>query len=193
MGGGGEAQDRERGDRAAGLAEAHVEVEHGLELEVLEQARVGGLGRAVAGEQARACRSGAMRGGDGRGGGRDQAVADVAEPVLARAEREPGEDRDLAAAEACASASSGSLRRVARRARAAMTSALRLTPSGSRPVPGPASSAGSLAGQPAGEAGRGRRVADAHLAADEHRDAVRLRALAASSRPVLIAVRTSSR
>ena len=65
---------------------------------MLEQACVGGLGRAVAGQQA-GLEVGLERRGDRRRGGGDQAVADVGEAVLARAEREAGEDGDLAAAD----------------------------------------------------------------------------------------------
>ena len=49
-----EAQHGQRRGRAAALAQAQAEVEHGLEAEVVQQRAVGGLGRAVAGEQPRA-------------------------------------------------------------------------------------------------------------------------------------------
>ena len=53
MDGGRELEDRQRGDGAAGLAETHVEVENRPDAEDAEQARVGGLGRAVAGDETR--------------------------------------------------------------------------------------------------------------------------------------------
>jgi hypothetical protein len=48
-----QAQHGERRGRAGALAEAHAEVEHRAQAEVLEQQRVGGLGGEVPGEQAR--------------------------------------------------------------------------------------------------------------------------------------------
>ena len=94
----GEAQHGQGGRRAAALAQAQAEVEHGLEAEVVQQGAVSRLGRAVAGEQARA-QAGLDAHRDGRRRGGDEAVAHVAEAVLARAQRQPAEDRDLAAAQ----------------------------------------------------------------------------------------------
>ena len=93
-----QAQHGQRGGGAAALAQAQAEVEHGLEAEVVQQRAVGGLRRAVPGEQPRA-QAGldAHRDGGSRGG--DQPVAHVAEAVLAGAQREAAEHGDLPAAQ----------------------------------------------------------------------------------------------
>jgi hypothetical protein len=138
---------------------------------VVEQQRVGGLGGEVPGEQARR-QAGLDGGGDRRGGGRDDAVADVGQAVLAR-RRAPGRTgRDLAAAEPAQRAERPAARRACSASARSITSRLCAMPASSRPVPGPTSDA---AGRPVSHAARqvaGRRVADAHLAAGQDGDAV---------------------